>query len=64
MSHSEVGGQAVIEGVMIRSPQRISTAVRKQSGEILVKNEATSWIGSGYFTRSRATASASATKPS
>ena len=39
MSHSEVGGQAVIEGVMIRSPQRISTAVRKQSGEILVKNE-------------------------
>ncbi|MGB2697793.1 MAG: DUF1385 domain-containing protein [Candidatus Zixiibacteriota bacterium] len=39
MQRSEVGGQAVIEGVMIRSPQRISTAVRKQSGEIVIKND-------------------------
>lgn len=39
MHQSEVGGQAVIEGVMIRSPQRVSTAVRKQSGEIVVKND-------------------------
>ncbi|MCP4633084.1 MAG: DUF1385 domain-containing protein [candidate division Zixibacteria bacterium] len=34
-----VGGQAVIEGVMIRSPQRISTAVRRVNGTILVKND-------------------------
>jgi uncharacterized protein YqhQ len=29
-----IGGQAVIEGVMMRSPERIATAVRKNSGEI------------------------------
>jgi uncharacterized protein YqhQ len=39
LHRAEVGGQAVIEGVMMRSPQRISTAVRKQSGEIVIKND-------------------------
>jgi uncharacterized protein YqhQ len=34
-----IGGQAVIEGVMMRSKDRISTAVRLNNGEILVKNE-------------------------
>jgi len=34
-----IGGQAVIEGVMMRSSKRVSTAVRKQSGQIVVKNE-------------------------
>jgi uncharacterized protein YqhQ len=34
-----IGGQAVIEGVMMRSSKRVSTAVRKQSGEIVVRNE-------------------------
>jgi uncharacterized protein YqhQ len=34
-----VGGQAVIEGVMMRSPHRISTAVRKSDGEVVVKNQ-------------------------
>ena len=29
-----VGGQAVIEGVMMRSPKRIATAVRRANGEI------------------------------
>ncbi len=32
-----VGGQAVIEGVMMRSPKRIATAVRRTSGKIEVK---------------------------
>lgn len=32
-----VGGQAVIEGVMMRSPKRIATAVRRASGKIEVK---------------------------
>jgi uncharacterized protein YqhQ len=34
-----VGGQAVIEGVMMRSPTRIATAVRNPAGEIVVKSE-------------------------
>ncbi len=34
-----VGGQAVIEGVMMRSPSGIATAVRTQSGRIVVKTE-------------------------
>ncbi len=35
----QVGGQAVIEGVMIRGPQRVATAVRQADGEIVVKTE-------------------------
>jgi uncharacterized protein YqhQ len=38
-SDLHIGGQAVIEGVMIRSPHKVSTAVRKSDGEIVVKNE-------------------------
>ncbi len=34
-----VGGQAVIEGVMIRSPRRIATAIRKPDKEILTRND-------------------------
>ena len=34
-----VGGQAVIEGVMMRSPSRIATAVRKPDQEILIKSD-------------------------
>ncbi|GAB4342278.1 MAG: DUF1385 domain-containing protein [Calditrichia bacterium] len=32
-----IGGQAVIEGVMMRSPDRIATAVRRMNGEIVLK---------------------------
>jgi uncharacterized protein YqhQ len=32
-----VGGQAVIEGVMMRAPERIATAIRKPDNEILIK---------------------------
>lgn len=39
MADVHVGGQAVIEGVMMRSPHRICTAVRKPDGEIVVKNQ-------------------------
>jgi len=35
----QVGGQAVIEGVMMRSPERIATAVRRKDGSITVKQE-------------------------
>ncbi len=34
-----IGGQAVIEGVMMRSPERVATAVRKPDGEIVIKVE-------------------------
>ena len=33
---TSIGGQAVIEGVMMRGPKRIATAVRKPDGEIIV----------------------------
>ena len=32
---TSIGGQAVIEGVMMRGPKKIATAVRKSSGEII-----------------------------
>ncbi len=35
----EVGGQAVIEGVMMRTPKRVVTAVRRKDGHIVVKSE-------------------------
>jgi len=34
-----VGGQAVIEGVMMRSPHAYAVAVRRRNGEIVVKGE-------------------------
>jgi uncharacterized protein YqhQ len=34
-----VGGQAVMEGVMMRGPKRVAVAVRKANGTIVVKNE-------------------------
>ncbi|MFO7889649.1 MAG: DUF1385 domain-containing protein [bacterium] len=36
---TQVGGQAVIEGVMMRSPEYVSVAVRKPDDKILVKRE-------------------------
>ncbi|MCI0515603.1 DUF1385 domain-containing protein [candidate division KSB1 bacterium] len=36
---TNVGGQAVIEGVMMRSPLKVSVAVRKPSGVIAVKTK-------------------------
>ena len=32
-----IGGQAVIEGVMMRSPEKVAIAVRKPNGDIVVK---------------------------
>ena len=34
-----VGGQAVIEGVMMRSPQRVAVAVRRPDGKIVLQNK-------------------------
>jgi uncharacterized protein YqhQ len=38
-ANKNVGGQAVIEGVMMRSPTRVSTSVRRLSGEITTLTE-------------------------
>lgn len=39
MAKINVGGQAVIEGVMMRAPRSLAIAVRRPSGEIVVKRE-------------------------
>ena len=51
MSHTgklSVGGQAVIEGVMMRGPGRIAVAVRKADGEIAVDAKPASSISDTY----------------
>jgi uncharacterized protein YqhQ len=39
MKPMAVGGQAVLEGVMMRAPGMVATAVRRANGEIVVKKE-------------------------
>jgi uncharacterized protein YqhQ len=34
-----LGGLAVIEGVMIRSPHHVAVAVRRENGDIIVREE-------------------------
>ncbi|ERT59625.1 DUF1385 domain-containing protein [Megasphaera vaginalis (ex Srinivasan et al. 2021)] len=43
-----VGGQAVIEGVMMRGPEYIATAVRTPSGEITVKKDPIRSVGDRF----------------
>ncbi len=43
-----VGGQAVLEGVMMRAPGMVATAVRRVNGEIIVKKEASIPLGERY----------------
>ncbi len=42
ISKPYVGGQAVIEGVMMRSPRALAIAVRRQDGTIVVRDDA--WV--------------------
>ncbi len=42
MAPINVGGQAVIEGVMMRSPKAMSIAVRRPDGEVIVKKK--KWV--------------------
>ena len=39
MEKINVGGQAVIEGVMMRAPRSVAIAVRRPNGEIVVRRE-------------------------
>lgn len=43
-----VGGQAVIEGVMMRGPKVTATAVRNQDGDIVLDKKATTSISDSY----------------
>lgn len=47
-SQLAVGGQAVLEGVMMRSPHAIAIAVRRPDGDILLKDEAYASLGERY----------------
>ena len=45
---TSIGGQALIEGVMMRGPKSIATAVRKPDGEIMLKVEDLNTLGMRY----------------
>jgi len=48
MEKKNVGGQAVIEGVMMRAPKSLAIAVRKPNDEIIVKREKLYPLGEKY----------------
>jgi uncharacterized protein YqhQ len=48
MEKRNIGGQAVIEGVMMRAPKSIAIAVRKPNDEIVVKKERLYPLGERY----------------
>jgi uncharacterized protein YqhQ len=48
MERKNVGGQAVIEGVMMRAPKSLAIAVRKPNNEIVVKREPLHPLGERY----------------
>ena len=39
-----VGGQAVLEGVMMRAPTSVAVVVRRRDGSILVRERHLSWL--------------------
>ena len=41
----DIGGQAVLEGVMMKAPDYMAIAVRRESGDIVVKREIISYTG-------------------
>ena len=48
---TSIGGQAVMEGVMMRGPHNIATAVRKSDGEIVVDNQPLGKVRKGKFVK-------------
>lgn len=48
MQKINVGGQAVIEGVMMRAPRSVAIAVRRPNGEIVVKRELVTPLSERY----------------
>ena len=45
---TSIGGQAVMEGVMMRGPKEIATAVRKSNGEIIIDKKEVSTVFTKY----------------
>ena len=45
---TSIGGQAVMEGVMMRGPKEIATAVRKSNGEIIIDKKEVSSVFTKY----------------
>lgn len=45
---TSIGGQAVMEGVMMRGPKEIATAVRKSDGEIIIDKKKVSTVFTKY----------------
>ena len=43
------GGQAVIEGVMVRGPRTMAVAVRRPDGTVALKSEALSSLYTGFL---------------
>lgn len=48
MKKAYVGGQAVIEGVMMRGPEYVATAVREAGGDIVIKKDRVLPLGAKY----------------
>ncbi|HEY6837573.1 MAG TPA: DUF1385 domain-containing protein [Geobacteraceae bacterium] len=48
MAKINIGGQAVIEGVMMRAPRSMAIAVRRPTGEIVVKRDLVVPLGERY----------------
>ena len=42
---TSIGGQAIIEGVMMKGPSKIAMAVRKPDGEIIIEEKESKSIG-------------------
>ena len=51
MHRTSIGGQAVMEGVMMRGPHNVATAVRKSDGEIVIDDMKLGKIRTGRFVK-------------
>lgn len=49
MHRTSIGGQAVMEGVMMRGPHNVATAVRKPDGEIVIDDMKLGKVRTGKF---------------
>ena len=45
MKSSNIGGQAVLEGIMMKNGSKYAVAVRKPDGEIVIEEDV--WVGAG-----------------
>ena len=48
MKRTSIGGQGVLEGVMMRSPETTAIAVRRESGEIVTQKQRSQSLSARY----------------